>query len=159
MLVDIAVHPKGHGFSSNASQCGLTFSTAALSFNSYTLPFGFLNEMVSRGFRIAQIHCCFRCNFPKWVNWYLQSPLLNTLAPEFMAFMIILRSTGPVISTLRSANHSGGPQLSNHFSRICFVSSRKSGSIALIQFFLNAFPPFRSSALLPLKCRSILSMN
>jgi hypothetical protein len=34
---------------------------------------------------------------------------MNTLAPEFSALMIILRSTGPVISTRRSCRSAGNP--------------------------------------------------
>src|ERR1039458_352390 len=36
---------------------------------------------------------------------------MNTLAPEFSALMIILRSTGPVISTRRPSVCAGGEQL------------------------------------------------
>jgi hypothetical protein len=49
---------------------------------------------------------------------------MNTLAPEFSALMIILRSTGPVISTRRSWMSAAAVQSA---SRIDFVSARKSG--------------------------------
>ena len=54
---------------------------------------------------------------------------MNTFAPEFSALMIILRSTGPVISTRRSWMSAGtGAQVQSP-SRTARVSGRKSGSL------------------------------
>ena len=49
----------------------------------------------------------------------------HTLAPEFKALMVILRSTGPVISTRRSSSPGAGGA-TRHFgsSRISEVSRR-----------------------------------
>ena len=55
-----------------------------------------------------------------------KSPM-NTLAPEFKAFTIILRSTGPVISTRRSRRSAGTFATFQSPSRIALVSGRKSG--------------------------------
>ena len=52
---------------------------------------------------------------------------MNTFAPEFNALMIILRSTGPVISTRRSSKSLGIGATVHSESRIACVSGRKSG--------------------------------
>src|SRR5262245_54167348 len=52
---------------------------------------------------------------------------MNTLAPELSALMTIFRSTGPVISTLRSCRSFGIGATVQSPSRISFVSGRKSG--------------------------------
>ena len=52
---------------------------------------------------------------------------MNTLAPEFSALMIILRSTGPVISTRRSRSAAGIGATVQFEARIAAVSARKSG--------------------------------
>ena len=48
-------------------------------------------------------------------------------APQFSALMIILRSTGPVISTRRSARSAGVPAMVQSPSRTASVSGRKAG--------------------------------
>ena len=48
-------------------------------------------------------------------------------APEFSALMIILRSTGPVISTRRSVRSAGVSAMVHSASRIALVSGRKAG--------------------------------
>ena len=53
---------------------------------------------------------------------------MNTRAPELSALMIILRSTGPVISTRRSCSWPGISATRQSDSRIARVSGRKSGS-------------------------------
>ena len=53
---------------------------------------------------------------------------MNTLAPELSALTIILRSTGPVISTRRSRRSAGIGATFQSPSRIARVSIRKSGS-------------------------------
>ncbi len=53
---------------------------------------------------------------------------MNTFAPEFSALMIILRSTGPVISTRRSSSAAGIGATRQSESRIVAVSVAKSGS-------------------------------
>ncbi len=52
---------------------------------------------------------------------------MNTFAPEFRALMIILRSTGPVISTRRSSRSSGIGATRQSPARMSAVSARKSG--------------------------------
>ena len=52
---------------------------------------------------------------------------MNTLAPELSALMIILRSTGPVISTRRSRMSFGSGATCQSPARTAAVSSRKSG--------------------------------
>ena len=53
---------------------------------------------------------------------------MKTLTLAFKALMIILRSTGPVISTRRSRKSAGTPRIVQAFSRMCSVSGRKSGN-------------------------------
>ena len=53
---------------------------------------------------------------------------MNTRAPELRALIIILRSTGPVISTRLSLRSAGGGATCQSPSRTTFVSGRKSGS-------------------------------
>ena len=52
---------------------------------------------------------------------------MNTLAPELRALMIILRSTGPVISTRRSCRSSGVGATRQSPSRTACVSARNAG--------------------------------
>ena len=52
---------------------------------------------------------------------------MNTFAPEFSALTIILRSTGPVISTRRSRRSAGIGATFQSPSRMARVSGRKSG--------------------------------
>ncbi len=53
----------------------------------------------------------------------------HTLAPEFNALMVILRSGGPVISTRRSSRPGAGAATCQvGSSRTAAVSGRKSGS-------------------------------
>ena len=52
---------------------------------------------------------------------------MNTDAPEFSALMIILRSTGPVISTRRSCRSAGIAPTFQSPLRTAAVSARKSG--------------------------------
>src|SRR5213080_2450428 len=54
---------------------------------------------------------------------------MKTLAPELSPLIIILRSTGPVISTRRSRRSGGMGATVHASSRIAFVSGRKSGSL------------------------------
>ena len=65
---------------------------------------------------------------------------MNTLAPEFSALTIILRSTGPVISTRRSSRSAGIGATVQSPSRIAFVSGRKSGSLAGVKVFWRSAP-------------------
>ena len=53
---------------------------------------------------------------------------MKTLAPELSALTIILRSTGPVISTRRSRRSAGILATIQSPSRMACVSARKSGS-------------------------------
>src|SRR2546427_270941 len=53
---------------------------------------------------------------------------MKTFAPELRALIIILRSTGPVISTRRSVRSGRIGATVQSRSRISFVSGRKSGS-------------------------------
>src|SRR5207302_883891 len=53
---------------------------------------------------------------------------MKTCAPEFSALIIILRSTGPVISTRRSRRSAGASGTRQSDSRTLRVSGRKSGS-------------------------------
>ena len=53
---------------------------------------------------------------------------MNTSAPELSALMIILRSTGPVISTRRSIKSAGMEATDHSALRMFSVSGRKSGS-------------------------------
>ncbi|ABY21927.1 hypothetical protein RSal33209_0171 [Renibacterium salmoninarum ATCC 33209] len=56
----------------------------------------------------------------------------QTFAPEFSALMVILRSTGPVISTRRSTRTgAGGATRQFGSSRMVEVSRRKRGSTPL----------------------------
>ncbi len=52
---------------------------------------------------------------------------MKTLAPELSALIIILRSTGPVISTRRSCRSGGVGATCQSASRTAAVSARKSG--------------------------------
>src|SRR6185437_3289909 len=52
---------------------------------------------------------------------------MKTLAPQLSALMIILRSTGPVISTRRSSRSLGSFATVQSASRMAFVSGRKTG--------------------------------
>src|SRR5258707_466217 len=54
---------------------------------------------------------------------------METLAPEFSALIIILRSTGPVISTRRSCRSAGSGAMVHSLLRICSVSGKKSGNL------------------------------
>ena len=53
---------------------------------------------------------------------------MNTRAPELSALITIFRSTGPVISTRRSAISSGNGAIRQSPSRTEAVSGRKSGA-------------------------------
>ena len=53
---------------------------------------------------------------------------MKTRAPEFSALIIILRSTGPVISQRRSCRSAGAAATRQSLSRTCAVSGRKPGS-------------------------------
>ena len=52
---------------------------------------------------------------------------MNTLAPELRALIIIFRSTGPVISTLRLSRSAGAGATVQARSRTARVCARKSG--------------------------------
>src|SRR5438270_6892764 len=52
---------------------------------------------------------------------------MNTLAPEFKALMIILRSTGPVISTRRSEEHTS--ELQSQSNLVCRLLLEKKKKI------------------------------
>ena len=56
---------------------------------------------------------------------------MKTLAPELSALMIILRSTGPVISTRRSIRSAGIGATCHSLLRICAVAVRNSGMAPL----------------------------
>ena len=60
---------------------------------------------------------------------------MKTLAPQFSALMIILRSTGPVSSTRRSRMSLGSGATTQSLSRIFLVSGRKSGFSPASSFF------------------------
>jgi len=65
---------------------------------------------------------------------------IYTLAPEFKALMIILRSTGPVISTRRSSRSFG---IGATFQSLCANFGRlrqKVGKLAAIDFLLHGLP-------------------
>ena len=66
---------------------------------------------------------------------------MKTLAPEFSALMIILRSTGPVISTRRSSRSFG---MGATFHSLLADSSRlrkKVGKLAPVDILLHGSPP------------------
>ena len=58
---------------------------------------------------------------------------MKTLAPELSALMIILRSTGPVISTRRSRMSPGSGATVHSASRMCRVSLKEVGLLAGIE--------------------------
>ena len=66
---------------------------------------------------------------------------MKTFAPEFSALTIILRSTGPVISTRRSRRSAGIGATFQSPSRIDFVSGRKSGNLPGVEVFLALHSP------------------
>ena len=71
---------------------------------------------------------------------------MNTLAPELSALIIILRSTGPVISTRRSCRSAGiGPRASRARGS-ARVSGRKSGSLPASSSSWRATRRARSSS-------------
>ena len=61
---------------------------------------------------------------------------MKTFAPELSALMIILRSTGPVISTRRSRISAGRGATVHADSRMERVSSRKFGLLAGVESLL-----------------------
>ena len=61
---------------------------------------------------------------------------MNTLAPELSALMIILRSTGPVISTRRSSMSAGTGAQVQCASRIARVSAQEIGALAGVELAL-----------------------
>ena len=62
---------------------------------------------------------------------------MKTLAPELRALIIILRSTGPVISTRRSWRSGGAGATRQSPSRIGRVSARKLGVGAAVEVLLE----------------------
>src|ERR1700751_365785 len=72
---------------------------------------------------------------------------MNTLAPEFSALMIILRSTGPVISTRRHRRSAGSGAIVQLLSRTWRGSARKTGraekvgALACIKALCTFGPP------------------
>ena len=66
---------------------------------------------------------------------------MNTRAPELSALITILRSTGPVISTRRSAISSGVGATRQSPARMSAVSGRKSGSSPRMQALEPLCPP------------------
>ena len=58
---------------------------------------------------------------------------MKTRAPELSALIIILRSTGPVISQRRSRRSAGASATRHSASRTSFVSGRKRGSLARVE--------------------------
>ena len=77
-----------------------------------------------RGSKVASLRFRSSCK----LKWNVHKLTMNIFAPELRALMIILRSTGPVISTLRSAIAAGGPVHVQSPSRILFVAGSKAGS-------------------------------
>ena len=74
---------------------------------------------------------------------------MNTLAPEFSALMIILRSTGPVISTRRSSRSAGIGATRQSPSRMARVSAQEIGRLAGVERFwrvMRAAPAIRAGA-------------
>ena len=65
---------------------------------------------------------------------------MKTRAPELSALIIILRSTGPVISTRRSSRSAGGGATCQSPSRTPRVSGRKSGSAPRVELGLALAP-------------------
>ena len=66
---------------------------------------------------------------------------MKTLAPEFSALTIILRSTGPVISTRRSRRSAGILATLQSPSRMDLVSGRKSGNLPASKSSWRPMPP------------------
>ena len=66
---------------------------------------------------------------------------MNTLAPEFSALTIILRSTGPVISTRRSRRSAGIGATVQSRSRIDFRLGKKIRQLAGVEVFLPPHAP------------------
>src|ERR1700686_4155505 len=70
---------------------------------------------------------------------------MYTLAPEFKALIIILRSTGPVISTRRSSMSFGIDATFQSLFRIEAVSGKKSGSLPPSTSFVRFLGGAKSS--------------
>jgi len=101
--------------------------TAVFEFNRYSFPSGLVYSIVPR---TASRRLICPWIVPSQVGaWESSKSAMKTLAPEFRALMIILRSTGPVISTRRSSRSFGGGATFQSASRRALVSGRKSGRI------------------------------
>src|SRR5712664_3179991 len=78
---------------------------------------------------------------------------MKTLAPELKALIIILRSTGPVISTLRSCRSAGVLVTFQLPERMFSVSGRKRNSCPPSSSFCRCSRRFKSSSRLELNWR------
>ncbi len=65
---------------------------------------------------------------------------MNTCAPELSALMIILRSTGPVISTRRSCRSAGGGETLHVFRAHALRLGEKVGPPAAVEALLRGAP-------------------
>ena len=102
-------------------------STAVCGFRRYDLPqFGSSKAMVPRTASYRLI--CPSTTLAQVGERLSSQSAMNTLAPEFRALMIILRSVGPVISTRRSCKSAGSDATVQSDSRIDCVLRGKVGS-------------------------------
>ena len=84
---------------------------------------------------------------------------MKTLAPELSALTIILRSTGPVISTRRSSRSAGIGATFQSPSRTDFVSARKSGARPASNSFCRSIRRASSSSRRALNLRCSPARN
>jgi hypothetical protein len=97
-------------------------SVARSSLSRYSLPSGLVNSMVPS---IASMTLAWPVTMLSQVGEFESSKsAMNALAPELSALMIILRSVGPVISTLRSCRSAGTGATCQSPSRTSLVWAR-----------------------------------
>jgi hypothetical protein len=121
-----------------------------LALSRYCLPdFGSVNSMRRRTASMRLI--CPVIWFDQVGELASSKSAMNTFAPEFRALMIILRSTGPVISTLRSSRSAGSFATFQSPALTEAVSGRKSHPSAVSKPFARARRAARSSSTRPPK--------
>ena len=138
-------------FSSRCQPRGRISSVAICSFNVRTEPSGFSN-VISR--RTASRALIWPLTMLSQVGESASSKsAMNASAPEFSAPIIILRSTGPVISAQRCCRSSGVGATCQELKRISSVSERKSGSAPLSNSTWRSIRRANSSCRRALKAR------
>ena len=113
-------------FSSRCQPRGRISSVAISSLSVRTLPSGFSNVISRRTASRALI--CPLTTLSQVGDSESSKSAIKASAPELSAPIIILRSTGPVISTQRCCRSSGVGATFHEPKRISSVSERKSGS-------------------------------